>query len=219
VNYKEALELQKIWQIKKSKVLVGHLYLYNPAYQKLKKLFKRIRKMKSIHFVYLSSPIRKDISVIWDWGPHPISMLLDLIKQPPVEVTAFGSIKNPQSKLLDTANVSIKFNNDIEASIHISWQGFRRVRRLTVEAENGRIEFDDTNTANQKILFSKPNTPPHYPKYKPGLALTEELKEFAKAIKDSNNITSDINMGVSVVKVLFAIEQSVKNNGKLIKLG
>lgn len=218
-NLNDALKLQKTWQIKKPKILIGHLYLYNPAYQTLKQSFKHMKKIKLIRFEGLSSAARKDISVIWDWGPHPVSILLDLIKQPIVEVAACGSIsKNSNTKLYDTVDALIRFANGIKASIHISWFGSSKIRRLTVNAENERIEFDDTNTNQRKVVLHRNNTPPQYLRYKPETSLTQELIEFIAAIEGSKKITSDINFGVKVVRVLSAIEQSVSNHGKLVKL-
>lgn len=217
-DYTQALELHKLWQTKKTKILVGHTYLYNPAYQTFKKLFGSIKRVRSIHFEGLASPVRKDVSVIWDWGPHPVSLILDLVKQPVVKVNASASIKNPNSNLYDTVNALINFANGIETSIHISWFGPHKVRRLTATGENGSIELDDTNTTNQKILLHQPNKPLKYPKYKPETALTNELIEFVAAIQGFKKITSDINMGIAVVRVLTAIEQSTMNGGQLVKL-
>lgn len=217
VNYNQALTLQKIWQNKKSKVLIGHTYLYDPAYQVFKKIFEGIETYKSIVFEGLSSPVRKDVSVIWDWGPHPISLLLDLIKYPVVEVRAIGSINHP-GKLFDRIKALIHFANGIEASIHISWFGSRKVRRLTIEGEKKKIELDYTNTTNRKIIFHKSNKLLQYPKYESISPLTKELLEFVKAIKGLRKITSDMNIGVSVVKVLTAIEKSAINKGLPVKL-
>lgn len=207
-DYTQALELQKIWQRKKSKILVGHTYLYNPAYQVFKKLFKRIKTIKSIYFEGLRSPIRKDISVIWDWGPHPVSILLDLIQKPVTNVSATGSDH--------TVNAMLQFSNGIEASFNISWFGPHKIRKITIDGKDENIVLDDTNTTNQKILLQKLDLPPQYPKYSSETPLTRELAEFAAAIQDNKQITSDINMGVKVVKVLSAIEQSVENNGQSI---
>lgn len=218
INYNQALILQKIWQIKKTKILVGHTYLYNSAYKIFKILYKDIKDVKSINFEGLSSPERKDLSVIWDWGPHPISMLIDLINKPIKTVKAKGLIKNSNTKLYDTIYATLQFINGIKASIHISWQGSIKVRRLTVNGKDKKIEFDDTNTSHRKILIQIPNNPPKYPKYKPETALNYELLEFADAILSSKKITSDINLGVEVTRILSAIEQSATSNSKLVKL-
>ena len=187
INYKQAIELQKIWQKKKSQVLIGHIYLYDPAYQVFKKKFERIKRIKSILFEGLRSPIRHDVSVIWDWGPHPVSLLLDLIKEPIIEVSAVGSIKDPKSNLYDTINTLIRFANGIEASIHISWLGSHKIRKLTIERKSHKMELDYTRTT--------------------GSALTEELIEFVGAIQGLKKITSDINFGVSVIKVRLAFSK------------
>lgn len=217
-NYNQALILQKIWQIKKTKVLVGYTYLYNPAYKTFKKLYKDIENIRSINFEGLNSSERKDVSVIWDWGPHPISMLIDLIKLPIKKVRAWGSIKSSNTKLYDTVYASLQFINGIKASIHISWQGSAKVRRLTVKGDNKKIEFDDTNTSKRKILIQIPNNLPEYPKYSPTPTLNYELLEFTAAIQSSKKITSDINLGAEVTRVLSVIEQSASSNGRLVKL-
>ena len=178
--------------------MIGHTYLYDPAYQVFKKKIERIKTIKSILFEGLRSPIRHDVSVIWDWGPHPISLLLDLIKQPIIEIRASGSIKNPNSNLYDTAKTLIRFANGIEASIHISWLGLRKVRKLTIERKSHKMELDYTKTT--------------------GSALTEELIEFVVAIQGLKKITSDINFGVSVIEVLSAMEKSAQSGGRLVKL-
>lgn len=198
INYNQALKLKKIWQKKKPQVMISHTYLYDPAYQIFKKEFKDIKKIKSILFEGLSSPIRHDVSVIWDWGPHPVSLLLNLIKQPIVEVQTVGSIKNTSSNLFDTVNASIRFANGLEASIHISWFGLHKVRKLIIEKRSGKMELDYTKTTED--------------------ALTKELIEFTGAIQGLNKITSDINFGVSVTKVLSAMEKSAQNSGRLVKL-
>lgn len=216
-SFNQALQLKKIWQIKKPKVLIGHLYLYNPAYQVFKKIFKSIKGDATIRFEGLSSPVRKDISVIWDWGPHPVSLLLDLVKYPVSAISATGS-KKTGSNLYDTVEALIYFANGIKASILISWFGSHKVRKLIVEEGNNRLELDDTNTSNQKIILHKMNMPLEYPKYNPDTALAEELSEFAGAIQGYKKITSDINFGVKVVKVLSAIEESATNGGQVVTL-
>lgn len=213
IHYNQALELQRIWKLKRPQVLIGHTYLYNPAYQALKKIFRRLNQVNSIHFEGVSSHIRKDVSVIWDWGPHPISILLDLIQQPIVKIVASGSINNPDSSLYDTVNALIRFGDNTEASIDISWLGQHKIRRLIIKGTNEVLELDDTNVTHQKVLLNQPNMPSQYPKYNSETPLTNELIEFVAAIQDGKLITSDINMGVNVVKVLSDIEHLVGNQG------
>ncbi|KKQ83424.1 MAG: Oxidoreductase domain protein [Candidatus Daviesbacteria bacterium GW2011_GWF2_38_7] len=217
-NYDRALQLQRIWKITKPKVLTGHLYLYNPAYRRVKTLFKKIKSVKSINFEGVCSPIRKDASVIWDWGPHPVSIILDLVKSQIIKVKAIGSINQSRNNLYDTVKFKMLFANNLEAVINISWFGTHKIRKLTIEGTDEKIEFDDTNISNQKITYYKLNQPPQYPKYEKGAALTAQLLEFVMAIRGLQKITSDMNTGVLIVKVLSAIEKSVLGGGAWIGL-
>lgn len=191
-NYHQALVLQEIWQKRKPKVLVGHTYLYEPSYKIFKKELEHIKTVKSIIFKGLSSPIRKDVSVVWDWGPHPISLILDLIKKPIIEVSATGSF--------DTAKVILYFDSGIKAVIYINRQGAKKIRKLIIKGENKTINLDFTKTYDRTAPLKK------------------EISEFVSAIKGVKKITSDIKTGVLVIKVLSAIESSILNNGSTVKL-
>lgn len=208
-DYPEALKLYEIWKSKKPKVLVGHTFLYNPAFQKFKDIFDSINNFKYISFDGLSSPKRLDVSVIWDWGPHPISILLALIKHPLSQLKAYGNY--------DTVSAYLTFVNGIEAKINISWFGAEKIRKLVAVGKKGKIELDDTNTNNQKVTLYTDSQKIEHPHYNPELPLKIELEEFMQALQNNKKITSDINLGISVVKILSAIEKSVKNKGLLIK--
>lgn len=203
-NFSQALELQNISLTKKAKILVGHTYLYNPAFIECKKLLKRIGAIQSIHFEGRLSPRRDDISVVWDWGPHAISIMLNLIDTPIKNISVLSDHKS-QGKL-DSLKTELIFNNDIRGLIDIAWSGSEKVRKLTIKGNNGRVVLDDTNQEGQKITFYGSNQVIH-PQYGPEASLTNELNEFVGSLIDNRKITSDINLGVSVVKVLSDIEK------------
>ncbi len=209
-NYTEALELYKIWKSKKVKVLVGHIYLYNPAFQKFKEIFESKNNFKYITFEGLKSSVRKDSSVIWDWGPHPISIFLSLIKYPPLRIRAVKNINKIEASLI--------FPKGFAAKLKISWFGDKKIRKLVAQGKSKKIQFDDTNTNNQKISVYSKKHQIQYPNYSFEPALKVELNEFVQALQNKKNIVSDINMGLNVVKILSAIEKSVDNGGELIKL-
>lgn len=217
-NYQQALKLQREWEKLKPQILIGHTYLYNPAYQAFKKEFNNLSKIKKINFEGLVSPTRNDISVIWDWGPHPISILLDLIKQPISKVKASGCIKGLKKDLFDTASIELEFVNGVKAFIKISWFGKCKTRKLSALGENERIEFDDANDSNQKVSVYYLNKPVQYPEYGKESSLSVELKEFVKAIRNNHSINSDISLGIEVVRVLSIIEESVISNGKTVMI-
>ena len=65
--------------INRVNVKVNHVYLYHPMYRFLKEIVKDKNKINSIYsFSGDNGPFRKDISPLWDWGPHDIAMCLDI---------------------------------------------------------------------------------------------------------------------------------------------
>lgn len=216
-NYAEALELQKIWYLKKPIVLIGHIQLYNPAYQKIKRIVKTLGKISSLSFEGLLSPKREDISVIWDWGPHPISLCLDLMKQTAVEVYC-KAIANKEDSLYHTAQINLLFASQVNALIKVSWLGDNKRRIFSINGTEGKITFDDSKSEQKISVYRVGQINPEYPKYDNELSLIKEVKEFIKTVEGKGKVVSDINLGVEVTSILSAAEESARNDGKLIKL-
>ena len=181
-NLEEAEKLLTIWQDKKPKVLVGITYLYHPLYQQLKNKISEVVEIKSLNFEGLSSPIRDDIPVLWDWGPHAVSLFLDLVKSPVSKVNGEGQ--------KDKASLSIEFENGVKAFAKFSWTYPEKARKLKVVGTNKTVAVD----------FSQPATVS---------PLTVEVKEFVNAIKNNAPITSDLEFGVKVTRILSAIDSKI----------
>lgn len=208
-RYSQALKIQRIARKKKLKILVGHTYLYNPAFQKCAELLKNVGPVKSISFQGILSPKREDTSVIWDWGPHPVSMMLYLLNRPVQTVGAFkfadGSVK-----------AELAFSDNILGFIDISWFGDKKIRKLVINGIRRKIIFNDAGKKNQKIAFFSEGRKVKYPKYSLQKSLERELLEFTGAVYKNEKIVSDVSLGVKVVKILAAMEKSAKLNGKKI---
>lgn len=58
-------------------ILINHNHLFSSAYQELKS--KSLGKIKSINSIGVGNgPVRPDCSTLYDYGPHQVSILLDL---------------------------------------------------------------------------------------------------------------------------------------------
>lgn len=208
-NYQDALALYNIWEKNKPVVMVGHTQLYNPAYKKVKSLLSKVGQVKKIDYQAFKSPVRNDTSVIWDWGPHPISMCLDLLKKPVNSVEALASISQVNSFLYDTAEIKLKFEGGGIAEIKISWFGDVKIRKLTVIGTKGKIVFDDTiNERKVKLYFFKSQSI-QFPSYESESPLYLELAEFVNAIQYKSPIISDIKLGTEVIKTIDLIESFI----------
>lgn len=222
INYKDALKLFKIADKRKNFTMVGHIYLYNPAFLEVKNLVKSIGKIKYISSEGMSyGPIRKDISALWDWGPHDISMAIDLLGNLPEEVSGNGlSSLRPNTTFYDMCNLKLKFPGDIYVFINIGWLSPIKKRSMTIVGEKSTIVFDDT-IEKKVTLISNSNADKKisYPLFSEESPLTVEISSFVNRIKNKEKHDgSSLKMGLDVVRVLEACEKSMKQDGKTIKI-
>lgn len=201
-NYKDALQLKKTWKQKKSKVLVGHTFIYNPGYIKIKSLLTNLGKVKTISFEGLGSSDRKDVSIIWDWGPHAISIIVDLFNN---RIKNIKSDTYSHDQLISNIRVSLIHENGVEITLSFDWKSIIKKRLLIITCERGVVSLDDIQKKiilvkdNEESFLAFDNTPP----------LTMEVNEFISSLTQNTKIHSDLEFGVKVIEILQKIENSL----------
>ena len=204
-------------------VFVGHIHLYNPAYQAAKEQSKQIGPVRLLLGEgYNFGPYREDYSALWDYGSHDLSMMLDLMVEMPESVAAFGTaILRPGTALWDTAQMQINFKNGAVGYILSSSVLPQKRRHLSVVGESGSVVYDDTLAEKKVMLYKKTDVAPEisYPTYATGSPLTLELQVFLDAITSGIQPKTDAASGLAVVTVLDAAERSIKKGGTIIKIG
>lgn len=223
ISYVETLQLKEIYDNleKKPVILVGHIDLYNPPFVKLQEYINNIGEIRYLTFRGLNyGTFRNDISVIWEWGPHGVSMILGIMKQEPREVTAWAvSSLQSNSKLYDLAFIRLVFPNGVTAFIEISWLFPVKKRELVVVGSKDTIIYN--NLAEKKITYFEDMGPEmtgdkfikkepkiSYPSYSNELPLKLEILNFLQTIEGKKNQT-DINQALLVSKILDLAEQSI----------
>jgi len=231
LNYKEALLLKKLAIKNPSSIMVGHIYLYNPAYIKMKQLIKEIGKIRYLSFKgYNYGPFRDDMSVLWEWGPHGIAMSIDLFNKMPRSVTAWGiNTLRRETTLYDTVFIRLLFDNNSTCLLECGWLYPLKRREMIIYGSTSSLIFDDLidkkikffehlgPTVNGKII--KEEQPIiSYPTYETGASLDLELEEFIKIIKENKKPKTDLDHAINVIKIIAAAEKSLKQNGKQINI-
>jgi predicted dehydrogenase len=236
----DAKELDKLAKNSNLKLMVGHLFLFNPAVNFIKASIEsnELGDLRHLHFQRRNlGPIRKDVSVLWDLAPHDISMILYFITAKPISALATGQFFL-QNGVHDVVSASIRFENGVIANIILSWIDPIKIRDITIVGTKKMLLFDDVKTENKITVFDKnadiiKNTTnvkfeeyqiainagesysPHIESSEP---LKTEIAHFLDCITENKKPLTDGANGIGVVKILESLQKSLDNNSQLVHL-
>lgn len=229
----KAKQLIQLANKKRRIIMVGHTFEYNAAVVKIKEIINR----KEIGDIYYIDSCRvnlgihqPDISVLWDLGPHDISVILYWLDKIPKKVYAIGK-SYIRVGMEDVVFLMMEFENRLIAHIHISWLAPSKLRRTVIVGNKKMVVYDDVETIEKIKIFDRGvnivNTADYrkiLPAYRignivsPNLELTEPLRiecqHFIDCMQHNKNPRTDGYSGLRVVKVLEAAQKSIKNKGK-----
>ncbi|MBU1078379.1 MAG: Gfo/Idh/MocA family oxidoreductase [Spirochaetes bacterium] len=133
---KEIVQLSK----KKSLILqIGHVERFNGAVQQLKKIIMNPLYIESKR-IGPYDPRVSDVGVILDLMIHDIDILLNLIEDNVVEISAMGS--SVFSTFEDIASVQLSFENGCNAHILAGRASQKRTRELSIMQKDSFIYLD-----------------------------------------------------------------------------
>lgn len=220
-------------------LMVGHVFLYNPAVITLKDLVDS-GELGDVFYVYSTrvnlGKIRTDLNAFWNLAPHDISIINHILGNAPKQVSAHGYVYlQPELGLEDVVFAVLEYEGGIAAHIHTSWLDPNKIRRTTVVGEKKMVVYDDVS-ANRITIYDKGaawvDSTSHYgihrlqtytgdihiPKLPAQEPLRAEIEHFLDCVRTGQKPLSDGVDGLNVVKVLEAASESLKNGGHPVKL-
>lgn len=228
---KEGDELVELAVANNRVLMVGHVFLFNPAIEKLKELVDG-GELGSLY--YLSAfrtnlgPIRSDANAAYDLAAHDISIFNWLLGTEPVEVLATGA-SFLQPDVEDVVFISLRYPNGVLASIQASWLDPKKVRQITVVGSRRMATWDDLQLTGPVAIFDKgavaqPDSGDfgeflrlsmwdgdiRLPKVAADEPVKLEAMSFLDAIDRGVVERSDGTFAVGVVRTLEAIAASIK---------
>jgi predicted dehydrogenase len=235
----EASELESLANRLGLVLMVGHTFLFSPAVRRMKEIVEAgdIGEVQYVSARRLNLGLfQKDINVAWDLAPHDISILLHLLDELPISVSCQGSSHITRG-VEDVTMMQLAFKKNRCAFIQNSWLDPKKVRQMTVVGSRRMIVYDDTEPLEKlKIYDARVEVPPHYDtfaeftysyhygdSYVPYIKQEEPLKlecqHFIDCIREENLPITNGRLGLEVVRILEAADQSLRLQGRPVDLG
>ena len=192
-------------------VVVGHVHLYNPAFQVAKKLLPEIGTVQTVFWEGMNHHPRTDSSVLWDWLPHGLSMAQSLFDANPDLAQAWGvgaavGFKSAIAKFVITG---------VPFIANVSWVSPLKRHRMTIVGEDNSLTFDDTAERKLSLGNSRGTS---YPAYSDELPLTRELRAFIGMLRAGRLDTIQLESEVAIVRAIVAAEESARNAARLVAI-
>jgi len=218
-------------------LMTGHLLLYHPAVLKLKELI-RSGDLGEVYYLYSQrvnlGVIRKDENALWSFAPHDLSVMLFLLEEEPVSVSARGAAYI-QPGIEDVAFVNLRFSGGRMGQVQLSWLDPHKLRKFTVVGAKKMAVFDDMEPQEKVRIYDKgANQPGDYASYGdyiglrfgdvwiPRIDSAEPLRlecsEFLRCVRTGERPRSDGESGVQVVRILEAATRSLAADGAPVTL-
>lgn len=232
LKVEEAEELIKLAEQESRILMVGHLLEYHPVVTQLKQMIES-NELGDVYYIYNQrvnlGTVRNDENALWNFAPHDISSILYLLGKEPTDVAARGQCYL-QNGIEDVVFLTINFNDQSMAHIHVSWLDPHKIRKITIVGSKKMAVFDDLEGNEKLRIYDKGaaqngdyNTFAEYitlrfgditiPYIKVGEPLRLECEHFLACVRERKQPVSDGRDGLRVTKVLDAAQQSLKNNG------
>jgi predicted dehydrogenase len=217
-------------------LMPGHTFLYSPPVNKIRQLMREER-LGEIYFVTSSrmnlGKYQAD-GVICDLAPHDLSILLYLLDQPVVQVSA-SARSVFQANIPEVAFLTLTFAGGVTANVQISWLAPRKVREMVIVGSQRMVQYDDTaadepvRVFDRGMDFKEPaNFGEHQLSYRSGdiviprveasEPLSLELADFAQAMATGCTPRSHAGLGYEIVAVIEAAEASLRRHGAPVTL-
>lgn len=240
----EASELIELAEKRNLVLMVGHTYEYHPAVDYLREIIRNgeLGDIYGIDADRLNLGLfRPDVNVLWDLAPHDISIILTLMKEDPVEVSARGT-HHIDENIHDVAYLEILFSNGSMGHVHVSWLHPRKIRQITIVGSQKMVVYDDVSETEKVVIYDKGLSipvngnndgnngkfsawPPNYrhgdvviPFISSAEPLKLECKHFIECIVEGKRPRSDGWAGLKVTSILEAADRSLLNGGQRVKL-
>jgi predicted dehydrogenase len=223
-------------------LMVGHVFEFNPAVQKIKEYLDN-RELGRLFYIYSQrvnlGRIQHDVNALWSFAPHDLSIMNYWLESEPIRVSAQG-FSYLSSGIEDVVFLNLEYPGGIGANLHLAWLDPRKVRLMTLVGSKKMIVYDDVSIDAKIQLYDKGiaqlhdflESPESFAEFQfqirsgdlvaPALQFSEplqnECRHFIECVEGGKRPITDGVNGLKVVRVLEAAERSLRRKGEPIEL-
>lgn len=227
----EASELIALAAREQRVLMPGHTFLYSPPVNLSRELISS-GELGEIFFISTSRVNlglhQRDVSVVWDLGPHDFSILRYWLDEAPVRVSA-TSRSCIIDGIPDVAFVDLEFPSGTIAHVELSWLAPSKLRRTEIVGSRKMVVYDDMSNEPVRIFDSgaEVRDPETFGEFRltyrtgdivsPRVDVTEplqlQLADFCSAIRTGQAPRSSPQVGLDVIRIAEAVDRSLALGG------
>ena len=217
-------------------LMCGHTFLYSPAVRAIRKLIDH-GELGDLFFISSSRVNlglhQRDVSVIWDLGPHDFSILLHWLGTAPASLRATGR-DSIVSGVADVAFVTMEFESGMVANVELSWLAPSKLRRMVVVGSKKMVLYEDGGHEPIKIydsgvVYKDPESFGEYhlsyrtgdvlmPRLSNEEPLSLQMKDFIHSVRRRTPRPGNLILSCDVVRLAEAAQASLDSGGARVEL-
>jgi predicted dehydrogenase len=219
-------------------LMVDHTFVYTGAVRKMHDIVTSGELGNVLYYDSVRVNLglfQHDINVLWDLAVHDLSIMSYVLQTKPYAVSATG-VSHVLGGLENIAYLTLFFENNLIAHIHVNWLAPVKVRRTLIGGSQKMIVFDDLEPSEKVKVYDRGITINGNPEsmyqmligyrtgdmWAPQLDMTEALRteglHFLRCIEQGERPITGGDAGLQVVKILEAATESMKKQGRLVEL-
>ena len=219
-------------------LMVGHTLLYSPAVRRIQAIVDsgEIGEIRHICARRLNlGRVQNDINAAWDLAPHDLSLILHLLREPPLSVNCVGAA-HATPGIEEVTAMSLFFSGGRSAFIQSSWLEPRKIREMTIVGSRRTIVYDDVAPREKLTLFDAREADPAggdpfgeapaafrsgegvVPDIGQEEPLRAECRHFLDCIQHHITPLTGGPQGLEVVRILTAASRSLALQGAPVSL-
>lgn len=221
-------------------LMVGHVFLFNPAYVSVKSYIdsEHLGRLSYLSMVRTNlGPVREDVNAAWDLASHDISIANYWLDSPPHTVSAAGG-SWINDGIEDVVFATLEYQDHVLVHIEASWLHPTKRRLVSVVGSERMLTVDDMELNEPIRIFNKGVVAAEHevkdtfagfrsqirqgevviPHVDVGEPLKAECEEFVERIRGGGTAISNGWDGARVVAVLDAIDRSITDAGAAVEV-